>query len=86
MDWSDIDSWFWYVVFSIILIVGSIFIFKQYDSKKTISGYYLTNEGNTLAIGVQMDYSLDPVIPMNGHTIQEITQAIDSLNKTLVKK
>lgn len=73
----------WWILFFIAIIIGIIFIFKQYESKKSINQYYLAQSNNALAIGVRIEYAPDEYISMNGHSLKEVIEAIDSLNKGL---
>lgn len=80
----DRDNWFWYLIFfmafSFLLFIGIM----QLVNDKPVRYYYLEDDaGGALSIGVDIDNHPDSYISMNGHTLQEVVSAIDSLNKSL---
>lgn len=66
----------------VLVCLFLLFVFCMATPKHVV-GYYLADQNNMLAIGVDIENHPDDFIPLNGISVREAITMIDSLNQNL---
>lgn len=79
------EYWYWYALLTLIVLFVMFIIGSTFVNEKKVLNYYLAEsvESGRYAIGVNIDYSANDEIDVNGMDLGKIVSIIDSLNKTL---